>query len=46
MVSALASGSNGPVSSTGRSVLGQSTLLSQFRSPSRCINGYRLSAGG
>ena len=46
MVSALASGSGRPVSSTGRCVLGQGTLPSQFRSPSRCIKGYRLSVGG
>ena len=45
MVSVLDSGSSGPGSGPGRGhcvvFLGKDTLLSQCRSPPRCINGYR-----
>ena len=50
MVSALVHGSNGPGSSPGRGhcvvFLGQDTLLSQYLSPPRSINGYRRFVGG
>ena len=48
MVTALDSVSRGPGSSPNGSlccVLGQDTLLSQFLSPPRSINGYRRNAG-
>ena len=42
MVSAFVSGSSGPGSAGSlRYGLGRDTLLSQYLSPPRCLNGYR-----